>query len=615
MPGIVGLFTKMPREWAEPQLQKMAAAIRHESFYTNGSCIDESLGIYVSWVAHKNSFCDDMPVRNEHGDVVMVFSGEEFPEPGVRADLERRGHTLAAGVASYLPHLYEDDSRFPVGLNGRFHGLVMNRRIGTATLFDDRYGMHRLYYHQSKEAFYFAAEAKAILAVRPELRQTDPRGLGELITCGCVLENRSVFQGVHVLPPASAWVFRNGGIEKRHQYFQPSEWAEQTPLDAETYYRELREVFSRNLPRYFVTSQPIGISLTGGLDTRMILAWWKGSRGSLPCYTFRGTYNDSQDVVVARKVAKLCDQPFTEISVGKDFLSRFDRYAERTVYLTDGCADVGRAPVLYSNERAAEIAPVRMTGNYGSEVLRRMIAFKPGEPTTGLFNGELQRQFLEAKHTYARLLDCHPVSFIAFQQVPWFHWGLLALEQTQLSPRSPYLDNDLVRTAYRVPDASLVKGAILADNDDCLRLIGDGNPALRGLRTDRGLGVPRTLRGALTRAFLEVTFKAEYEFDYGMPQWAAQVDRLLAGLHFERLFLGRHKYYHFRVWYRDALSSYVREMLLDPRTLSRPYLNRKRVESMVQGHLKGNRNYTLEIHKVLSLELLHRLFVDSQSAQ
>jgi asparagine synthase (glutamine-hydrolysing) len=55
MPGIVGLFTKMPREWAEPQLQKMAAAIRHESFYTNGSCIDESLGIYVSWVAHKNS--------------------------------------------------------------------------------------------------------------------------------------------------------------------------------------------------------------------------------------------------------------------------------------------------------------------------------------------------------------------------------------------------------------------------------------------------------------------------------------------------------------------------------------------------------------------------------
>ena len=48
-------------------------------------------------------------------------------------------------------------------------------------LFNDRYGMQRVYYHESKEAFYFAAEAKAILAVRPELRRPDPRGLGEFV--------------------------------------------------------------------------------------------------------------------------------------------------------------------------------------------------------------------------------------------------------------------------------------------------------------------------------------------------------------------------------------------------------------------------------------------------
>ena len=51
-------------------------------------------------------------------------------------------------------------------------------------------------------------------------------------------------------------------------------------------------------------------------------------------------------------------------------------------------------------------------------------------------------------------------------------------------------------------------------------------------------------------------------------------------------------------------------MLLDPLTLSRPYLNRKSVEAIVQGHLSGGRNYTTEIHKLLSLELLHRLFID-----
>jgi len=66
------------------------------------------------------------------------------------------------------------------------------------------------------------------------------------------------------------------------------------------------------------------------------------------------------------------------------------------------------------------------------------------------------------------------------------------------------------------------------------------------------------------------------------------------------------------VWYRDALSGYVREMLLDERTLSRPYLDRTKVEMIVKGHLKGDRNYTTEIHKVLTLELVHRLFLDAR---
>ena len=95
-----------------------------------------------------------------------------------------------------------------------------------------------------------------------------------------------------------------------------------------------------------------------------------------------------------------------------------------------------------------------------------------------------------------------------------------------------------------------------------------------------------------------------------MPQWLARLDHFFAPLRFERLFLGRHKFHHFRVWYRDALSKYVQEILLDPLTLSRPYVDSKAVEAMVRGHLSGGRNYTTEIHKLLSLELLNRLFID-----
>jgi asparagine synthase (glutamine-hydrolysing) len=124
-------------------------------------------------------------------------------------------------------------------------------------------------------------------------------------------------------------------------------------------------------------------------------------------------------------------------------------------------------------------------------------------------------------------------------------------------------------------------------------------------------GSPGRLSTSFMRAFLEFTFKAEYAYDYGMPQSLAKVDHALSSFHLERLFLGRHKFNHYRFWYRDALSGYVREMLLDSRTLSRPYFDRQNLEAMVQGHLKGNRNYTLEIHTALTLELIHRLFLDS----
>jgi asparagine synthase (glutamine-hydrolysing) len=75
--------------------------------------------------------------------------------------------------------------------------------------------------------------------------------------------------------------------------------------------------------------------------------------------------------------------------------------------------------------------------------------------------------------------------------------------------------------------------------------------------------------------------------------------------------MGRHKIFHFRWWYRTVLAKYVQEMLLDSRSLARPYLNRSAVEAVVSGHVKGDRNYTTEIHRLLSLELLHRLFVDA----
>lgn len=608
MPGIVGLITKKAREAAETELSRMIGALHHEPFYVNGSWVDESLGVYIGWSAHKGSFADGMPLSNENGDTVLVFAGEEFPEPGARARLKARSHSFDAAGASYLVHQYEEDPSFPAGLNGFFHGLVADRPRAEVVLLNDRYGMQRLYYHESRDAFYFAAEAKAILAVHSNLRSLNPASLGELVAMEAVLENRSLFQGISVLPAASLWKFRNGAIADRGSYFHPKEWEIQSALDPDTYYRELRDAFAQNLPRYFVGGLPIAMSLTGGLDTRAVMAWHKGPKGSLPCYTFGGVYRNCKDVLVAARVARECGQPHEVIEVGTDFFSRFPQLAEETIYLTDGCADVSASPPYYACREARNIAPVRITGNYGDQILRRFRAFKPSIPAVQVFHPELSAHIAAASETFGRISDAHPLSFAAFCQAPWHHCSLFTLEQTQLVQRSPFLDNELVRINFRAPSSAV------EDNNVRLRLIADGNPALRQIRTDIGVGGKHeAFPGAIARRYQDFTFKAEYAYDHGMPQWMAQIDHRLSRLHLERLFLGRHKYYHFRVWYRDALSNYVQEMLLDRLTLSRPYLNPKAVEAVVRGHLKEGRNYTTEIHRLLSLELVHRTLIDGNS--
>jgi asparagine synthase (glutamine-hydrolysing) len=610
MPGIVGIITARPRVWAEDRLRQMVAALAHDPSYVTGMWTDEASGSYIGWVARQHSFCDTMPLQNETGDVSLFFAGEEYSDSATPSDLRQRGHEVTDRGPGYLVHVYEERSDFPAALNGRFHGFICDRQRGAGILFNDRFSMNRVYFHQTHDAFYFAAEAKAILAVCPELRNLNLRSLGEFVSCGCVLENRTLFEGIEVLPAASAWVFRKGEVERGH-YFEPHEWESQDRLSQEEFYDELRNVFSRNLPRYFNGEQPIGMSLTGGLDTRMIMARRKFAPGSLPCYSFGGPYRDCQDVILARRVAAMCGQTHEVIPVGHEFLSRFAHYAERAVYLTDGTVEVNRASDLFVNERAREIAPVRMTGNYGSEVLRWVPAFKPGKPDEGLFRQDFLPYVQATRATYDEIATGHPVSFAVFRQAPWHHYGLLGLEQTQLTVRTPFLDNDFVRSAFRAPKPEFAYHGP-ANNETCLRLIAEGNRELGRLRTDRGLGYGQdTLSGRLLHQYLEFTFKAEYAYDYGMPQPVARVDHLLAGLHLERLFLGRHKFAHYRVWYRDALAAYVQQVLLDPRSLARPYLEGKRVETMVKGHIKGDRNYTSAIHKLLTLELVNRLFLES----
>src|SRR5207248_2241549 len=589
MPGIVGIISQRPSEQYDALVKSMVNCLMHEPFYTNGTLGNEELGLWSGWACHKGAFGDCLPIWNEKKDICLLFSGEDFTDQTDIGALGTRGHDLGSDDAGYLVHLYEEMGyAFLERLNGWFSGVLLDLREQKVVLFNDRYGVNRIYYHEDSGGFYFASEAKALLKILPITRQLDLRSLGEVLCCEAVLQNRSLFSGISLLPPGSAWVFSRGEPVKKKTYFKQEAWESQPELSESDFYEKLRETWRRVLPKYFLGKQSIGLSLTGGVDSRMILAWAPRYPGTLPCYTWGGTYRDCADVKIARRTAGIAQQPHNTILVGAEFLSQFRVLAERAVYISDGTLDVTGSIDMYVQRLARQIAPVRVSGVCGGEILRRLVMFKPDPPQQGLFVPELACSFRDAAATYAGELQGHRLSFTAFKQAPWYMASKFTLERSQVTYRTPYFDNDLVALAYQTP-------AQLLSNEPALRLIADGNPVLGKIGTDRGVAF-RSIPGItpILHAYREFTFKAEYAYDYRMPQWLARLDHTFAPLHLEKLFIGRHKFHHFRVWYRDELSQCLKEMLIDSDARNRPYLRAHSLEEMLKAHMNGHRNYAFE---------------------
>ncbi len=599
MPGITGIVSKSPPAENRDVLDRMVRSMLHEKSYAHGTYVNVDLGLYVGWVDHGDLCPDTNPTWNDRNTACLIFSGETFHN--------HLGRTVDLRGNSALIRLYDHcGRRFLEHLNGFYHGVLVDEAKGSAFLFNDRYGMRRIYFHQENDALYFASEAKALLAAKPRLREVNYPHLGQLFSMGCVLGNHSIFSGIDTLPMAARWEFSDGRVVGKTQYFTPDEWERQDALKPEDFYRELKDTFTRILPRYFEAGAPVGLSLTGGLDTRMIMAHSPLNSGELPCYTFGSTYRDTFDVRVAREVAGTCNQQHTTITVGDDFLSRFPELAEKAVHITDGNLDASSgAAELYINRRARQIAPIRITGNYGSEVLRSIIAFKPKPPKHEVFHPDFTAHLQQAAQVYRDHLAGNRSTFIVFKQAPWYNYNRLSLEQSQLINRTPFMDKELVELVYRAPLE------VIQSDQVSLRLVKSGSDALHNIITNRGAGGGSyRLFSRLRQTYHEMFHMAEIGYDYDMPQWLCRLDHILRPLHVENLFFGRHSFLHFRLWFREALAGYLKDLLLDEKTLRRPYINRSFVSQMVMDHIRGTGNYTNEIGRLITLELIHRLFVD-----
>ena len=592
MPGIVGIISRRPAADCAPILESMLDSMQHEEFYTSGSHIDPELGVYTGWTAHPQSFAAQQVFSNEAGDITLVWAGESFIDVETRNLLKRKGHRIDH---NWLVHLYEEKGeKFVEGLNGLFSGLLIDKRLERVLLFNDRYGLERIYCHQTDGEIYFASEAKALLRVLPETRGFDSNGVAQFLSYGCTLEGTTLFRGIERLAGGSLWSFA-GGRSRKDRYFSPAAWESEAVLSAEDFETEFQETFKRVLPRYFESPTPTGISLTGGLDTRMIMACLPQTAEPPICYTFSGPNGKTMDDRLADRVATVCGLKHRILRLESDFFRDFASQVDGTVWATDGCSGPTGAHEIYLNRLARQLAPVRLTGNYGSEILRGISTFKPLK---------LSRELVQSDgDNYLESGDAHLTTFAAFREIPWNLFGSLAAGRSQLIFRTPYLDNELVQLTYKMPQ-SLRRSPLPA-----WHLITTNNSTLGRIPTDRGqsgTGLPAI--AAARRLISEAAFKLDYLNNEGWPNWLSPIESPFARVTSSLRLVGWNKYLHYRRWFRRELATYLRDAVADIRARQMPFWKSRFLEQMADDHIRGRKNYVLEINAVLLLGAIDRLF-------
>lgn len=568
----------------------MLSSMAREPFYVTGRYSCPEMSVYAGWVAHPSSYAARHSCRHDDG-LVTILAGEcvgDTGEPEIAQLYRKDGPDLAPA------------------LNGLFSCLILDPRCRRGVLFNDRYGLERLYVHERGPELYFASEAGALLRVLPQLRSFDPVGLAQLLAFGTPLGSKTLFGGLENPGGGVLWSF-DGNHVKRTRYFTPTQWETQPVLSGHEFDGAFAETFPRAVRRYLGGKEPLAVSLTGGLDTRMIMASLEAAPRPSQCYTFSGVNTFTIDEQLAASVAAASGLEHHVLRIGPEFFRNYALYVDSAVCASDGLAGGTAAHEVHLNALARSLAPIRLTGNFGSEILRSMSTFKALHLRTDFVAPDLAREVERVARAPFEPPQ-HPVTFAAFQEVPWKLFGTLAAGRSQVTFRTPYLDNDVVALAYQAPRLSR------RSPDAALRFISGRDSVLGRIPTDRGvLASDSFLRGAARRALSEVGFKIDYLFQEGLPGQLIRGERVFDLLRAAGL-LGRHKYLPYRLWFRRELADHVRQVAADHNTASLPLFKRESVETMVQDHIAARGNYVRELDMLLTIEAISRLFLRARSA-
>ncbi len=311
----------------------------------------------------------DQPIAGEDGNVVVIQNGEIYNHRELRAELEAAGHRFAtASDTEVLVHLYEQHGDgFVERLRGMFAIALWDRRERRLLLARDRFGIKPLYYRLHDGTLSFASELKALLEQPGFARRIEPRAVAAYLAFNSIPAPLTIFAEARKLPAGTLAVWSGGELSQR-RYARPAPVAagEARRRPAGELAAELRETLRDSVRAHLVADVPVGVLLSGGVDSAGLAALASGEQ-SEPVKTFSVGFEEASfdELDRARLVAERYGTEHHEIVLRPDAVELFPKLVEA---FDEPFGDSSALPTYLVSELAAGEVKVALSGEGGDEL-------------------------------------------------------------------------------------------------------------------------------------------------------------------------------------------------------------------------------------------------------
>jgi len=633
MCGIAGVVYRdsgvVPDEGA---LRRMANVLVHRGPDGEGFHSAPGIGLAHRRLAVIDPRGSPQPMTNETGSVHVVFNGEIYDYRELRRELEDRGHHLATkGDTEVLVHLFEDEGPGLLSsLNGMFAFALWDADQRALLLARDRLGIKPLYYALDGEKLLFASEIKAILAFGFPAR-VNAGALPRHLAYNTLYGEETLFEGVRALLPGHTLLFRPGCCEPeiRRYWDLPRDelgaGLEETDIEEAT--SRLEDLLSASIRRRLVADVPVGVFLSGGLDSSLLVALAAREAGG-PVRTFSIGFPEESgnEFLYSREVARRFGTVHEEILLEED---RFLDALPSLVWHNDEPIKHNNSIPLYFLSRATRgKATVILTGEGSDELFLGYRRYSVGRwqarlsaLTRGLLPGGVARSLAALGPRLSRRKWATRL------------WGKAALEPRLLAATSSaVLDRDLYRRLVRIPGPEELDQPFLSTSF----LEGDGDFLRRFSRMDLKAYLVSLLMKQ-DKMSMAASIESRVPFlDHELVEWAYPLPsswklrggegkwilKRLARRHLPEEIVKRRKLGFpvpaFEWVTRGAFRERAREILLDRKTLERGIVDPRGLETYLErldaGVLGRKADATYPLWTLLNLEIWWRTFVDGEGA-